>query len=250
MENWVWIAVGGFLLADTFAVKWISNWNMGVLMPAILGAPLFFYGLFYQEAELWFQTEAGRIVKGIFVVGYVSFFLFFLFCIFLMERGKTRRMKEPPEAVIVLGGGLRGERPSRLLRKRLDTGKKLAEESRAILVVSGGQGRDEVISEAEAMRRYLEAQGFPRGRILMEDRSRSTYQNFLYSKKLLDAYFARPYRAAFVTSGFHVYRAGLVARKLNFAIPGVAAPSAWYMALNFYLRETLALLRYFLFGIV
>ena len=93
MENWVWIAVGGFLLADTFAVKWISNWNMGVLMPAILGAPLFFYGLFYQEAELWFQTEAGRIVKGIFVVGYVSFFLFFLFCIFLMERGKTRRMK-------------------------------------------------------------------------------------------------------------------------------------------------------------
>ena len=100
------------------------------------------------------------------------------------------------------------------------------------------------------MRRYLEAQGFPRGRILMEDRSRSTYQNFLYSKKLLDAYFARPYRAAFVTSGFHVYRAGLVARKLHFAIPGVAAPSAWYMALNFYLRETLALLRYFLFEIV
>ena len=171
MENWVWIAVGGFLLADTFAVKWISNWNMGVLMPAILGAPLFFYGLFYQEAELWFQTEAGRIVKGIFVVGCVSFFLFFLFCIFLMERGKTRRMKEPPEAVIVLGGGLRGERPSRLLRKRLDTGKKLAEESRAILVVSGGQGRDEVISEAEAMRRYLEAQGFPRGRILIEEPS-------------------------------------------------------------------------------
>ena len=56
------------------------------------------------------------------------------------------------------------------------------------MIVSGGQGSDEAISEAEAMRRYLVEQGIRNEEIIMEDKSTNTEENLVFSMKKMDTY--------------------------------------------------------------
>jgi len=253
MENNVaefYVILGGLLVADTIAVKFASNWNMGVLLPAILGMPLLIYGLFYEALEPLFSTGPGLWLRTAFAAGYLIFLALFIGCILIIRFSARSEGSGRIQAVIVLGAGLKQDQPSLLLQKRLNKALEVARKTGAVLVVSGGQAKDENVSEAEAMYRYLRQKGVPAERILREKRSVSTYENFLFSKRILDARFPEGCRTVFVTSDFHVFRARIAARHAGLHISGIRAPSAWYMALNFYLRETLAILRYFLFGVV
>ena len=119
-----------------------------------------------------------------------------------------------------------------------------------LLVVSGGQGPDEAIPEAEAMARYLASRGVPQENIIKEDKSESTEQNFEFSRVLLEqAGIGADASIAYVTNRFHIYRSGIFARKAGFtnarAVPasisfGTIAPS--------YLREVLAVCHVWVFG--
>lgn len=94
-----------------------------------------------------------------------------------------------------------------------------------VFVVSGGQGDDEVRSEAEAMADYLRGRGVPADRIVREDRSVNTGQNLRYSVALMDR--TTPgHRATVVTSGFHVYRTTLLARRVGAPVHVVGAPTS------------------------
>ena len=77
----------------------------------------------------------------------------------------------------------------------------------AIAIVSGGQGKGETISEAQAMENYLLNHGIREDRIIKEDNSTSTYENFEYSKLVMDEG-----QAVFVTNEFHVLRSELMAK--------------------------------------
>ena len=106
-----------------------------------------------------------------------------------------------------------------LLRARVDRALAFAEAQAAaggkapVFVLSGGQGPDEIVSEAESMRGYLASRGVPAERILLEDRSTDTAENMRFSKELI---FARDPEAvtAFSTTNFHVFRSGLKARRV------------------------------------
>ena len=88
------------------------------------------------------------------------------------------------------------------------------------MVCSGGQGRDEVISEAEAISRELIRRGVPKRRIVIEDKSKSTYENVYNSKEILDKRTeGREYRVAIVTNNFHVYRSRWMAEYAGFSNP-------------------------------
>nr|WP_240496537.1 ElyC/SanA/YdcF family protein [Streptomyces torulosus] len=91
---------------------------------------------------------------------------------------------------------------------------------RVVFVVSGGQGDDEVRSEADAMADYLRGRGVPADQIVREDRSVNTGQNLRFSAALVDG--TTPgHRATVVTSGFHVYRTTLLARRVD-------VPRSWW----------------------
>lgn len=110
-----------------------------------------------------------------------------------------------------------------------------------VYVVSGGQGDDEVRSEAEAMADYLRGRGVPADRIVREDRSVNTGQNLRFSMALVDG--TTPgHRATVVTSGFHVYRTTLLARRVGAPVHVVGAPTspAYWLAAT--LREFAAIL--------
>lgn len=154
--------------------------------------------------------------------------------------------KRTYDYIVIHGAGLVGTRPSPLLAGRLDKGIELwhGQGERGVIVVSGGQGPDEVVSEAEAMHAYLVRQGVPEAVILDEDRSRNTMENLRYSKELMDGRAAgRPYRCAVVTSDFHVFRCVEYARRLGIAADGVGSrTSRWYWPTAF-IREFVAITR-------
>lgn len=152
----------------------------------------------------------------------------------------TSGKNSPVDYVVVLGCRLEGEEPGRCLEERVKTAAKyLKKHPFAMAVCSGGQGDDEVISEAEAISRALQKKGIPARRILKEDQSHSTFENFSNTKKILDERKGgNPYQIAFVTNDFHVYRSRRLAAYVGFQNP--VAVSAKTPAALFYpnlLRE-------------
>ena len=130
-----------------------------------------------------------------------------------------------------------------LLRGRIDKALELwkAKDAHAILIPSGGQGSDEVISEAEAMARYLSSRGVPQDSILLEDRSTTTMENLLFAKHLLEARGLGAYRCAFVTSDYHVFRTSLYASKVGLKGDGIGSKTAGYYFPTAFIREFIAI---------
>ncbi len=113
-----------------------------------------------------------------------------------------------------------------------------------IAIVSGGKGEDEPISEAKAMKKGLVSEGIEKDRILLETRSRTTYQNIKFSKKLVP----KNSTVVCVTNGFHVYRAVKMAEKLGLKVHGLSARTPFSTIPKSYLREYLAIAKYKLTG--
>ena len=118
----------------------------------------------------------------------------------------------------------------------------------ALLVVSGGQGDGEAISEALAMERWLISRGVPADRILREEASTSTYENLTNAKALLDERSARPCRVALVTSDYHVYRASRLAKAAGLDASHLHADAEWYALPVRMLRECAAVVKYWVSG--
>ena len=124
----------------------------------------------------------------------------------------------------------------------------LKKNPKAVVIVSGGQGNGESISEAEAMRRYLEKRGVSPERIVKEDKSTSTYENFRFSKAIADKMLGYGYDAVFVTNDFHVFRAERIGKQAGLSLNRMGAPLDWYVFWPCTLRESLAVAKHFVFG--
>ena len=153
------------------------------------------------------------------------------------------------ELIVVLGCQVRGETPSRMLRHRLDTAfDAMQKHPDALCVVSGGKGSDELISEAEAMRRYLVAKGADESRIVMEDKSTNTFENIKFSFEITDK-LGYDRDITIVTDGYHQYRAGLIARKQGAEnVTSYSAPTEFKFQATYWVREWMGLSRFFVLG--
>lgn len=237
----VLISLGAFGVLDTFFVFFISNLNLGVLMPGLLGLPLLLIGLFLPQCTAFFTGGFGRMIKWLLIGGYGLFMLLFTITSILLHEAAAQSVPANADAIIVLGAGLRGEKPMLVLKKRMDTAIGYMQDNPGtVAILSGGKGEGESISEAEAMARYLKEKGVPESRYVKEDASSSTQENFLLSKTILRERFSPDVVVVFVTTDFHVYRAGRVAEKLGLHVYGIAAPDVWYISLNNHLRECIA----------
>ncbi|MER1985792.1 MAG: YdcF family protein [Solibacillus sp.] len=149
-----------------------------------------------------------------------------------------------PDYIIVLGSGIIGDRVPPLLASRL---KKAVQQyakygCRPLIIVSGGQGHDEKVSEAFAMKKYIHDHfNVPDEDVLMEDKSTTTLENMAFSKKLIDARFNQP-KGIFVTNNFHVLRGGFYAKKVGLVAQGVGSTTAFYYLPNAFTREFIGML--------
>lgn len=146
--------------------------------------------------------------------------------------------------LIVLGAAIEGETITPFLKARLDAGViYLQKYPDAKVVVSGGQGKGEDITEAEAMRRYLVANGIDENRILLEPTATSTMENFKLSKRLIENITGEPLtEAVFVSNSFHILRSKMLARRNNLKAHAISRnPSDRQFSM--YIREYFAFIK-------
>ena len=136
--------------------------------------------------------------------------------------------------VVVLGAGLIGDQVTPLLASRIDKGIAIYQKQPGCkLIMSGGQGPDEIIAEGQAMANYAFEQGIPVEDIVIENQSTNTEENLKFSYALM-----KPgSRFALVTNYYHVFRALLLARKLKIKCIGYGARTKFYFSLNAFIRE-------------
>lgn len=236
------IAVGSVLSINAVLMTLTSNITAGIAAELMLGVLLLLYGVFYEQAAV----KIPKWIRGVFFggVGAVAVFMSFL-----LIYGVSDNISGREDAVVVLGSGIRGEMLTVGLKNRLDRAVECVEENPgAVIVVSGGQGAQEDITEALAMERYLLSRGISKEKIIKEERATSTYENFLFSKQILDERFGEEYEIAFVTNEYHIYRAGSLAKIAGFDYATHCHSSTmWYTVLPSCIRECMAVVKLWVF---
>lgn len=188
-----------------------------------------------------------KLLRRGFLTVMVSGMLLFVFVEGLILGGFGQHAEPGADVVIVLGAQWKSKGPSYVLAKRLDAALAyLKDNPDAKVIVSGGQGSDEPISEAAGMAGYLEAAGIEPERILQEDASTDTGENLEFSAELLDR---TQDRVVIVTNNFHLYRAMKIAQKKGYVhVEGLAADSHPTMLPNNLLREFFGMAKDFCVG--
>ncbi len=177
----------------------------------------------------------------------LALYIAFCFFVFLCAAFAYRKIPTTTRAdyVVVLGSGLMGAKVPPLLASRLDKGAEVADaqEPPATIIVSGGKGPDEEVSEAEAMAAYLRDHGVSSSRIILEDRSRNTRENLIFSRELLPS----PDTPILVTTNqYHVFRTALLTRELGIDAVVVGSKTARYYVPSAFLREFAAVMKEYL----
>ena len=153
--------------------------------------------------------------------------------------------------IIVLGAAVHGDTPSLSLVERMRAAADyMKEHPDTVAIVSGGQGSDENISEAEAMYAWLTQNGIDKGRIVLEDRATSTLENLENSFDIIRSRGDDPNGGtAVVTSEYHIYRAKLLASSLGISVGSVAAHTTYApIMINYFLREAFGVTYQWIFG--
>ncbi|MEG6584607.1 YdcF family protein [Dendrosporobacter sp. 1207_IL3150] len=156
---------------------------------------------------------------------------------------------QPGDVIIVLGAKAIGRVPSTMLQLRLDEALKLYSSGYAkTIIVSGGKGADEVLSEAQVMFDYLIIHGIPAQNILIEDNSFSTYQNLVNSHRIMKQNGLK--KAIIVSNTSHIRRSLVLAHNLGMEASGAPAPMAnnYYLTAKQYVREGAAMISLLVFN--
>ena len=141
---------------------------------------------FCMKRGIWQEHVPLLVRKSFWCVATIGV-LFFLIVEGFILSGFGMSGSDQAKYLVVLGAQMKPEGPSKVLQYRLDAALAyLTDHPECQVVVSGGQGADEHISEAQGMYDYLVAHGLETDRILLEDQSVNTVQNLAFSAKYFD----------------------------------------------------------------
>ena len=211
------------------------------------------YGLYFILSELFsmgseFQMRIYHTIISVYTTAFVyseAMLISSMLC-GLIAAKKTPAYNKTH--IIILGCSVGSDgKPLPLLRARIDSALAFAQKQKqhngadVKFVTSGGQGSDEVISEAECMKNYLCSCGIAAENILCEDRSTSTIENMRFSNRIIKAGCDEP-KIAFSTSNYHVLRSGMIAMSEGINAEGIGCKTKWYFWPNAFIREFAGLL--------
>lgn len=242
------ITIGIIGIVDTFALfvigSSINAWNF---LPAFLGSFFIVLALVRQRLNKFLaknkKLRAGLIiVSAIWVVSFIAIE-------YKIVSNASSDFNQKTDFLIILGSGIRGEQVSLTLKERLDEGISYLKYYPDVpVVVSGGRGFGESITEAEAMRRYLVNSGIADQRIFKEEQSTSTIENFRYTKALLfNQTQKRNISLMIITNDFHMLRSKMLAHRNGFETYGISCRTPYQVLLTTYTREYFALIKSYFF---
>lgn len=244
-KNLIFFALGLGFVANAFVTVRKEGFSLTHILP--LGC-----GVMLLASAYWFLLGPGMGMTGSeletdameFVGTLISFVPFALFAVWLSNDICYKSRKQPEtEYVIALGCGIRKDGSvTPLLQGRLDAAIKAYEQGGRLakIIVSGGQGPDEVVPEARAMADYLLSQGIPESDVLLEDKSTTTWENLTFSRAIMEQRGGASH-CTIATSSYHSLRAAMFARRagLNASCVGGHTAAFFYPAAFF--REYAAL---------
>lgn len=168
---------------------------------------------------------------------------------------KNKNENKKVDYVIILGARVKKEKPANSLMERIKTASKYLQKNPEVMViVSGGQGKNEKISEALAMKRELLKDGIEEKRIILEDKSKNTIENFKFSLEKIEKLNIennknKKIKILVVTNDYHIFRSKNIAKKVgfnnNYEIYGLPAKTPVLAIPNSYIREFLSNIKYF-----
>lgn len=236
----------GYRPVNALGIFFAIIWFLGTL--GTLGVYLIPYDSFNGGGYNYMAHYVVMLIV-VYIIGYLEcMFLSTVVCSFLATKYKVPMDRD---YIIILGCAIRGDGTlTPLLKGRVDSAVSFEKQQyrttgkHAVFVPSGGQGADEVISEGEAMENYLKSIGIPEERIAREDKSTNTMENLKLSKEVIDKISGgEEKKIAFSTSGYHVFRGYIMARKNEMEdAKGIAAKTKLYFFPNAFLREFVGLL--------
>ena len=244
------ICMGLFLLFAVPVTKGIINLGngAGMTVSVLLTVIFLFWGRSAAFLGKAWSRPLGRIALSIIgALTAASMVLAVVISVFML-----REANDPPKdentTVVVLGCKVKDGRPSLMLGRRLEAAYSyLSEHESVCAVVSGGQGKDEAISEAQCMRDWLVGRGIAPERIFMEDKSVNTEENLRFSKRII-AENGLPETVTLVTDGFHQLRAEMIAEKQGISAYNISGETSWYLLPTYWVREWFGVVHYKLFG--
>lgn len=238
------LCLGYYLAAASYAgfgASFLGFWLVLAMLLLLVAVLL----IFHKKYQILFLIP--KAIRIIFMMLLICGILFFGVMEGLVLSGTGAQADECREYVIVLGAQVRGTRITKLLAQRIDAAYEYLENNPECLVVcTGGQGTGEDISEAEAIKGRLIELGIDENRILVEDKSRTTYENLKFA---LDIIGDKDAKVAVVTNSFHAYRAKLLAERVGFTdAQAIAGETKAVLFLNYVVREGFALAKELVFG--
>lgn len=240
--KYISLTVGLALCADAIIMGIMANYNAGVLLTLLLGLIMVIYG-FYRYKCIF------KFIKTVDFIYYSGITILLMLVSFLSIYGNIDNVTYKEDAVIVLGAGLRGDKITALLQYRLEAAVDYHKQnSDAVLVVSGGMGQGETVTEASAMKAYLLSCGVDETKIIMEQNSTSTYENLMFSKEILTSMYGKNFKAVVVTNAFHIYRANRLAKVCEIDATHLHGGINWYTIPVNYIRECAAVLKTWIIG--
>lgn len=238
------------ILASIVLILLNPSFLFGYIFYIFLGTFLIIAGLMGKLYHKGLYKKQIRIIRRIFIACFVIAILSFFVMEGIIFSSAKLEYKQDVQYMIILGAGLKGELPRATLKNRLDTGITYLKINPNIkVIVSGGKGPGEAISEAEGMRRYLIENGIGKDRIIKEDKSTSTYENIIFSKRILNPLGdMHDKEILVVTSNFHLFRAKLFAREAGLIPYGIPAKTPYHLLPIYSIREMLAIMKAYVFG--
>ena len=221
--------------------------NIGNAAGMFVCAVLFFLSVFWNR---FFRFMSGHKAVRVAFIAIVMSALLLAVLAAVISVFMISTANRPPDGnttVIVLGCKVRGEEPSLMLRQRIMTAYRYLDQNpSAMCIVSGGQGADELISEAESMKRVLVEQGISEDRIILEDRSTGTDENIRFSIEKNE--YGMSGSVTIVTNEFHQLRAKLIADKYGLESYSVSARTSLWLLPTYWLREWFGVCYQIVFG--
>lgn len=214
----------------------------------IVGLILIIYYISSRKIKEYFVlNKLWNIMKIVFFIG---------MAVFILIEGAIimypKKNIDNSDYIVILGAGLRGDSITATLRDRLNATIDYVNKSNfdGKIVVSGGQGPGEFITEAEAMKKYLISNGI-KNDIIMEDKATNTFENFKFSKekiKNLTGNSIDNYKVKVITTDFHVLRSSILAKRNNYDnVTFYSSNTKWYLVPTLYAREFFAFFKSLIF---
>ncbi|MBE6887477.1 MAG: YdcF family protein [Ruminococcaceae bacterium] len=209
----VFYLLSALFLIDGIVLSVRGNVSVGLFIIYGLSICCAVFAIFHKQILAFTSTGVLLWLRYLVIAGIAIY----IGCMLLILSFSHTNVDYNEDVVIVLGSGVKNGRPNVTLQNRLDAAVEYYNiNSDAFIVAAGGLARQKDTTEAAVMKNYLLEKGIPEDKIIVEDKSQSTQENYRFAKEILEEKNIEHDSIVFVTNSFHIYRAKTYAEHCGF----------------------------------